>query len=392
MAAGDTYFLGSTKGQAYVSDVFAWLADPQRLAVMQNAASIIGISVSSIAGAMGEEYDAYVRQPIGNALGDTYAKYFGYRFHESWKRVYDANKDELGVPHRAAGKFLQPIFSDIGPANIQIGTAIGLVEKYALEFPELDLAQYTDANKGYLKLIEDLSEDNHFLSAIITGLMVKEATDWFRNNNAQGPGGMTWDEMPQEYRDALLVTYFNLGEKQMEAARVALGPPYAPLPALDEGGGMSHLLNAYAIGSAIGSTTYGRNIGAEIRSSAELVAAAVRDNENGALAARYALLKGRYVAIDSDYSSANANGELELYDAESGTGELTKTWLDTRATVLDAYVAYLREGENGVLDTPLFGQWGDVLITDPNLRTATHTLRIDGADLGVLRRVPGDGS
>ncbi|WP_037587812.1 calcium-binding protein [Stenoxybacter acetivorans] len=56
-----------------------------------------------------------------------------------------------------------------------------------------------------------------------------------------------------------------------------------------------------------------------------------QDNDNG-LAYRYALKElNSFVVLGADY---NQNGELDLYDAENSTGQMTQNWLTDRNTLL----------------------------------------------------------
>lgn len=53
------------------------------------------------------------------------------------------------------------------------------------------------------------------------------------------------------------------------------------------------------------------------------------------IAFRYALLHlNPFVLVDADYSRHNGNGELDLYDAKTGHGQITEQWLNDRAQML----------------------------------------------------------
>mgnify|MGYP001343542512 CR=1 FL=1 len=62
------------------------------------------------------------------------------------------------------------------------------------------------------------------------------------------------------------------------------------------------------------------------------------------LAYRYALKElNPFVVFGVDYDAAhNANGELELYNPETGQGELTEQWIHDRGYFLERYANALQ--------------------------------------------------
>ena len=231
-------------------------------------------------------------------------------------------------------KLLNPALVDAGPANFKIVTAIDLVINYADKYPALDLSPYKN---NYSLLVEDLMKEQSPLTAKLYGLYMKEKAEaFFKNSNAYGS---QCDSLPQVFRDALLVTYTNIGEKGMEKLKnenyLSQGLPYEPQPALLTGGGMNHLLNASTIGNKIGLIGYGADVGNEAD-----FAALAKANTSEAISYRYALKNLRYVALPTlDYSSRNQNGELDLYNKETGEGELSEQYLTDRALFLTNVIA-----------------------------------------------------
>lgn len=79
---------------------------------------------------------------------------------------------------------------------------------------------------------------------------------------------------------------------------------------------------------------------------------------------------------------------LQLYDPQTGTGEITQKWIETRSRVLTAYAVYWRSGDtDGMLSTPggipFIGKVGDTIITDERLGSS-KTLTVDGLDFGIV--------
>lgn len=167
------------------------------------------------------------------------------------------------------------------------------------------------------------------LTAKLYGLYMKEHAEAFFRNNSAYAG--QWDDLPQSLRDALLVTYTNLGEEKMQQL---IKSPYEPQPALTSGGGMNHLRNAQAIGRAIGLEGYGQDAEAVVNAE-DLANLAKRDDATG-LAARYALARLRHVVVETgvDIVRHNQNGELDLYDANTAPNGMSEQYLTDRASFL----------------------------------------------------------
>jgi pimeloyl-ACP methyl ester carboxylesterase len=77
-------------------------------------------------------------------------------------------------------------------------------------------------------------------------------------------------------------------------------------------------------------------IGVNTLGASELAQIASQDTPEG-IACRYALQElNPFAVVGADYSRHNANGELDLYDPETGTGTLTANWLADRAAMHQA--------------------------------------------------------
>ncbi|WP_309293198.1 putative Ig domain-containing protein [Azonexus sp.] len=269
--------------------------------------------------------------PLPQALAILLENALTTRTHAEWEALYTEAKEFKGAPN-PLDKVANPALIDVGYGNFKISTAIDLVVKHAnkAEYSALDLTGYLS---NYSQLVADLADPDGELTAKLYGLYMKEEAEaFFISKNAYDG---QWESLPQEFRDALLVTFTNIGKEGIDSRwkeNTNNGSlPYEPQPALITGGGMNHLLNAKAIGIAIGLDGYGDNIEAV----ADFVALAEADTGN-ALAYRYALVKLRHVALPTlDYSTKNQNGELDLYDPDTGTGTLTEQYLKDRAAMLE---------------------------------------------------------
>lgn len=199
-------------------------------------------------------------------------------------------------------KFVHPALNDFGPANFNLATAIRLInDTPANLLTTLGLSGYQN---NYSQLAIDLSKDEQGITAKLYGLMIKEADTWFAAKNAYGGD---WVALPQEIKDALYITYVNLGHDKMEqryneATANGTLPFYEPLPAVDTAGGLNHLYNSTAIATTIGATDYGiDNINNFIYDSSTWLQNAKLDSDLGA-AYREALIKlWPFVVIDGSY-------------------------------------------------------------------------------------------
>ena len=138
--------------------------------------------------------------------------------------------------------------------------------------------------------------------------MIREADQWYRAHNAYGAD---WDSIPQEIKDALYVTYVNLGPGQMqsrydEATANVTNGFYEPLPAVGTGGGTNHLANAYDIAIALGVNDYAGSGGGTnqiifIGDTSTWLLLAKQETDQGS-AVREALIKLRpFVVMDGSY-------------------------------------------------------------------------------------------
>ncbi|MDL2275705.1 hypothetical protein LJC22_06230, partial [Desulfosarcina sp. OttesenSCG-928-G10] len=362
--------LSEATDQVYDSDALEYIS-VNKLAILSVEKVLmeegaLTVSAGAIAGAMAEEQMAY---DWLQKETDRYAQYGhimteeeayqviegfetldGPRTHEEWERLYNEVKDNLDYIPTKFEKILNPVLIDAGQGNMRIATAIRLVIDYAETYQGFDLKPYLkpatvndgeDPVGGYAQLVRDLMIDDHPLTAHLYGLYMKEANEWFKENGAYGD---QWDQLPQEFRDALLITFTNVGKtamaKSMQKLYIDKSLPYEPQPGMTTSGGMNHLLNAANIGTVLGLSGYGTTAGVE---GVESFAGGALVTDETALAYRYALLHLRYVVLpDLDYSNFNKNGELDLYDPETGKGQMSESYIKDRSLMVNR-LTYLRE-------------------------------------------------
>ena len=371
------YAIEATTGK-YDATAFAYVAGLSDK--IKTAADTLGISAAAIAGAMAEENHDYARKQAINDASDQWALLLN-NTHDRWAADYTAVGGDTGYAPSAAEKLLHPVYMDLGPANFKMTTAIRLLGEYMINFPSdpLGLGQYTT---GYNLLAIDIVNPVKTVTANLYGLMLKEAQTWFESHNAWGSN---WAALPQEFKDALYITYVNIGPQKIEdkyTTQTSAGKPYEPMPGLSTAAGMNHLLNAVQVGTAIGDSTYASTALA-VNITGEMITTA-SENTDAGLAYRYALTKLNSVAlVGIDYATHNTNGELNLYDPATGTGNLTDFYLADRAAMLSWKMLY------DTTDKSYSSEWNTIAISDDwdfidmgTLVSGTSLkLAIDGVDL-----------
>ncbi len=219
----------------YTNQAFSYVAS--QAGQIKDVAVALGLSEMAIAGAIAEEHDAFLSKLNVQLAADAYADL----------NLLSHTDIVLGVKNAKAksdqvvslfDKLAQPVLMDVGPANIKISTAVRLFENYSQEYMQqgsdpLGLAGYQN---NYRHMLVDLIDQDSGLTAAMTGLMIKEADDFFSENSAPG----YWESMTQEFRDAVCITYFNNGPaaiiKKMNED-LAQGKPYEPQPGEGPSGG-----------------------------------------------------------------------------------------------------------------------------------------------------------
>ena len=349
-------FVRAFADRVYPSLSFDWIRD--RAIGIKTAAQTIGVSAGSVAGIMAEERKDYLNKKVGNEITDRWAQYdfepggaealnallFGpslalvqylaslpnrpARTHAYWVNELAQVNALFPNPDEAPSsldKLMHPSLIDVGYGNFRIRKAVKLLNDH----PEMSTALGLDKYRSdYAALVNDMINPTSDVTAKLYAIYMKEAEDWFKSKNAYNG---KWDTLPTEFKDALLVTFVNLGEKKMtELMKTPDAMGYQPSPGLLTAGGMNHLLNISGIGSALGLSGYGDGV-VPISDMASLAKASSAEG----LAARYALRRLRSVVLPGlDYSPVNTDGQLDLYDAQTGVGALTESWITDRVTML----------------------------------------------------------
>ena len=333
------YYLAGAVSRTYPDTALDWIRTQR--ASISTVASRLGISTGAIAGAMAEEYTSYRSEIKKQVPLDYYAMYavsalptFPVPVITSVKRRthddYRADYDYVGL-HEGydAGdplyKLAHVVQIDVGQGNFRISTAITLLRDYLAKEPSdpLGLKIY---ESRYDKLVNDLIDAGSGATEKFYGLMLQKAEQWFKSDAIKAYAGI-WDSLPQVFRDALLISYVNVGETKLSSRRV---DPYEPQPMLGEAAGMDHIGNAAAIGSLLGLSNYAGGV-----TPKDSFASLARLDTDEGLAARVALYRLRYIMMTgTDLEAAKRSGTFALMDG-SGRRNITESWIDDRSKTLD---------------------------------------------------------
>lgn len=303
----------------------------ERVNAIKNIAKITNISAEAIAGALLEENFAYKHRMIIDKPMD-----YAVSKIATWSDHFNEWKIKEATGNYGLLKKTNPTFIDVGPTNIQIGTAIKIIQNTDISLlRSLNIEPYHKDNfeKRTTELVNDLIKDKDYISAKIYSLYMKEAEKYFIDNQAYFG---KWKDLPQEYKDALLITYVNFGKNTIDKNKNS-SVDYLPQPGQDTAAGIDHLFHASQIGMITKNSSYGQNI--RFTNFADL---GLQNNVTGNII-RYSLKKLRLTALTSVDYIKNSESDLELYSLNNPNG-MTIMYIHKRAEML-SYLAKIKNND-----------------------------------------------
>jgi hypothetical protein len=244
--------MNTTQTHSYSPEAFDDVS--ARIPRIRAVAQALGIHPEAIYGALVEENHDYRQGWLKNALGDAWALSQS-RDHAAMARDYQhaGRQGKLGE-HDTWDK-LNPVLNDVGPYNIQLGTAIRLLHAYSESTPSgqepLNLRRFRD---DYPALPSGLAEG--VVAPEFAGLMLKEAYQYMATHADPD----YWSPLPPDQQDAIAITYYNMGRAKIEKRRPdniqQHGGKYLPQPGEEAAAGKNHLANAETIGGLFGNPNY----------------------------------------------------------------------------------------------------------------------------------------
>lgn len=206
--------------QIYDNDILT-LVDLYSTTALQVQNSLGGNSSSIAAlGSILEEYNDRFESGsdiFSQAVGDA-ASYFLNSDHDAILAEYNfvqAQSPEWRAGISGADKFLYPVTLDVGAGNVQVYTAIGLLDEYNQRFPSSDPLGLKKYNSDYGQLALDLDQSYNTATVKFASLMVEKGTSWGQQNVAN------WDSLDALEKEAFAVYFYNVGEEFVEGRRDA---------------------------------------------------------------------------------------------------------------------------------------------------------------------------
>lgn len=194
-----------------------------------DVAKKLGVPATALAAVIGEEYRTWGLFKDG--LGETWTKTMVRTSGRPWGHVYPEEASPVEAMHpsaylerlyedvrpkiekgiviqRGLNRLYDPMTVDVGPGNINIGTAMWLVKKYLAEHPKddpLDLRRYEGR---YDRLVMDISNPSSDATVKVAGLKLREVQDELAEYDRQ-PGRKVsatayFHAQPAAHRDAIL--------------------------------------------------------------------------------------------------------------------------------------------------------------------------------------------
>lgn len=190
------------------------------------------VTADAILGAIGEEYQS---QAIIDVFQNLYLK-FHWSASNNSEYNNDYKKTKLLPSERdllsAINNFME---NDIGPGNVNIRTAIDIVNEYTREYPNSDPLNLKKYKGNPSLMVQDMMNSKHSINVALTGFYLKKAEKVAEKSKG-------WSNLSLDNKKAVLITMFNNGIDKT-AERIKKNPNYTPAPGNGESGGQWYLDN-----------------------------------------------------------------------------------------------------------------------------------------------------
>jgi Ca2+-binding RTX toxin-like protein len=103
------------------------------------------------------------------------------------------------------------VMIDLGVGNVQLYTAIGLLDDYNKKYVDSDPLNIKKYNGDYHKLAVDLINADDAATSKFAGLKIAEGLEWFQNHAAN------WNELNADEKEALLSYYYRANKDDIVA-------------------------------------------------------------------------------------------------------------------------------------------------------------------------------
>ncbi len=149
-------------------------------------------------------------------------------------------------------KFDHTMFLDVGPGNIKLRTAVGLLDKYNAQYNGADDFLGLNQYQGNLpQFVTDLNDPSHDLTAKLSGMLAQEATQFYQ----QYMTPTAWNYLTGDQKAAAVAQYYVRGPEKL--AQKAAGQQFW-FPDFSKPGSSfyNYKDNADVLRAALGYNTY----------------------------------------------------------------------------------------------------------------------------------------
>ncbi len=209
----------ATEEPMIYDDQILRLVDMYSTSALQMQNLIGGSSIAAL-GAILEEYnDRYETLP--DVLTQAFADYWATAHSNNHQEILQnfeyaqAQGAEWRLSLGTAGKLLNPVMIDVGPGNIQIYTAINLLNEYVQKYPNSDPLGLKQYNSNYSELASALANPLNNATVKLASLMVEKGISWGAQNINN------WSDLDPLEQEAFAVYFYNVGEDRLEEKRDA---------------------------------------------------------------------------------------------------------------------------------------------------------------------------
>ncbi|WP_136659165.1 hypothetical protein [Nitratireductor sp. XY-223] len=169
----------------------------------------LGVSPTAIVGAVANEYDTRKKFNVGKqAIADGFANIWSFEHLQSRKMKPSGGTPGIGY------KIMSPRKIDVGPGNIRVDAAISMVQDYVKRYEgtKMDPLGLLKYRNDYNGLVDDLLNfENSRASYAIAGLFLAKGQKLLKRKSLQA-----WERLSPDQKDALLVTYYKIGEERIK--------------------------------------------------------------------------------------------------------------------------------------------------------------------------------
>ncbi len=183
-----------------------------------NIQNITGVSSSVVLGSILEEYNDR-HETLPDLLSQKFADYWSTALNNSHEAILENYNyvQSKGADWRTnlstANKLLNPVMIDVGVGNIQLYTAIGLLDEYNQKYQNSDPLELKQYNSDYNNLVNALSNTFNNATVKFASLMIEKGLSWGAHNISN------WDTLSGLEQEAFAVYFYNVGEEYVEDRR-----------------------------------------------------------------------------------------------------------------------------------------------------------------------------